>query len=146
MTDVRSSARVLWKAGKNRDEYQTADDIIAQATRAMDILEKDYPDETHVFAYDNATIHTCRPVNALSARKMTLHPNTNFGGEVKVNGKVVRKVKMRDTVFSDGTIQELYHPANHPTHPGWFKGLRKLIQERCERRQSPRSQQNEIRM
>jgi hypothetical protein len=33
-------------------------DIIVQAKNAMKILSESYPDEEHVFAFDNATTHT----------------------------------------------------------------------------------------
>ena len=51
---------------------------IDQVNRAMDILSHDYPNEYHVFAYDNATIHTARRPSALSAKNMPLKPNPNF--------------------------------------------------------------------
>lgn len=34
----------------------------------MDILEKKFPGDQHVFVYDNARTHLKRPVDALSAR------------------------------------------------------------------------------
>ena len=62
----------MFKAGKNRDGYFTNDEILAQANRAMDILNNDYPDDEHVFFYDNAKTHTvCQP-DTLSARYMTV--------------------------------------------------------------------------
>ncbi|THV06141.1 hypothetical protein K435DRAFT_816013 [Dendrothele bispora CBS 962.96] len=72
------TAWTLLRPGKNRDGYQTTEDILEQATVAMDILDADYPDEKHVFAYDNATIHTARPANALSARYMPVKPNKSY--------------------------------------------------------------------
>ncbi|KAF7295664.1 hypothetical protein MIND_01106600 [Mycena indigotica] len=76
-------ARVLLKPGKKREGYQTTETILAQVTRAMDILDHDYPEDRHVFAYDNATIHTARSPDALSALGMTLGPSTKFN---KTNG------------------------------------------------------------
>ena len=122
------SARVYFKAGKNRDGYQNNPHIIAQVEKAMDILDRDYPDEKHFFAYNNATIHTCRRPSALSAKDMQLNPNPNFlmikGADRK------KKIRMDDATFADGEKQSLYYPDDHPTYPGWFKGMKVLIQER----------------
>ena len=38
---------------------------------------------------------------------------------------------MRSTVFGpNNTPQDLYFPDNHPTMPGWFKGMEIIIKER----------------
>ncbi|KIK72415.1 hypothetical protein PAXRUDRAFT_180721, partial [Paxillus rubicundulus Ve08.2h10] len=56
--DGTESARVLFKAGKQRDGYYTNDDIIKQTQKAMDILKKwHYPDDDHILIFDNALIH-----------------------------------------------------------------------------------------
>ena len=96
----------------------------------MDILDTDYSDEKHVFAYDNATIHTARPPASLSAKQMPANPNANFFCTVKDKEGKTTDVKMKDGKFKDGTPQQLYYPANHPKYPGFFKGTRALIQER----------------
>ena len=52
LTSISSSngnVRVMFKAGKNWDGYFTNNEILAQANRAMDILDNDYPDDMHVF-------------------------------------------------------------------------------------------------
>lgn len=72
------SARTIFRPSKTRDGYQTTEDILDQVTTAMDILDADYPNERHVFAYDNATIHTARAPDALSATGMPVKPNSNF--------------------------------------------------------------------
>jgi len=59
--------------------------------KAMEILQKHYPDEDHVFIFDNATTHLKRPEGALSALKMTKGPSANFTVEVNDldnNGKL----------------------------------------------------------
>ena len=101
--DGLEEARVLFRAGKSRDGYFTSKDILEQAARAIDILKKHYPHEKHVFVYDNATTHTRRPPDALSARKLTVKPS-NFLSTSKVDG-VVMKCSMRDGKFLDGTNQ-----------------------------------------
>ncbi len=121
-TSTFQDAHVLHRAGKNHNGYQTVEHIIAQATRAMDILDRDYPDERHVFAYDNATIHSARAPDALSAMKMTSGPSHNFN-KVK-RGQTTTQHRMRDTTFQDGTPQKLYNA------DGSFKGMIQLISER----------------
>ncbi|KAJ7061410.1 hypothetical protein C8F01DRAFT_1057921 [Mycena amicta] len=116
-------ARVLLKPGKNREGYQTTETILAQVTRAMDILDRDYTEDRHTFAYDNATIHTARAPGALSALGMTLGSSWNFNKSKDSDG-VAHCVRMRDAQFKDGAPQQLYRA------DGCFKGLKALIQER----------------
>jgi hypothetical protein len=142
--DGKEEARVLFKAGKNREGYFTNDDILNQANRAMDILEKYYPDEDHVLVFDNASTHQKRPDGALSARRMPKRTSTvekNWGVEVNVHGdngqpvygpdgKILKhKVKMVDATFADGTPQSLYFDASHEK-AGLFKGMAVILEER----------------
>ena len=76
--DGKETARVLFRARKNRDGYFESDDIIAQAMNAIKILKKHYPHDNHVLVYDNATTHRRRAEDALSARKMPKNP-ANWG-------------------------------------------------------------------
>ncbi|KAJ6617163.1 hypothetical protein B0H10DRAFT_1766841, partial [Mycena sp. CBHHK59/15] len=101
--------RKLLKAGNTWEGYQTTQTILDQATVAMDILQEDYSDEKHVLAYNNATIHTARAPDTLSAVTMTLKPSENFN-KVKGPDDVARCVRMRDGTFRDGTPQCLYLP------------------------------------
>ncbi|KAK7014171.1 hypothetical protein R3P38DRAFT_2457219, partial [Favolaschia claudopus] len=117
------TARNILKPGKKRDGYQTTQDIIDQSTRAMDILDEDYANKKHALAYDNATIHTARAPDALSASKMTSKPSENFN-KVKRDDGTTYLVRMRDAVFRDGSAQSLYLPN------GQFKGMKTIIQER----------------
>jgi hypothetical protein len=142
--DGTEEARVLFKAGKNREGYFTSDDILDQAETAINILKKHYPDEDHVLVYDNATTHLKRADGALSARRMpkfTSKPESNWLVEVNArdaNGKAVyapdgkilkRKVQMEDATFPDGTKQTLYFEPGHPK-AGLFKGMAVILQER----------------
>jgi hypothetical protein len=68
--DGTKSARVLFWPGANREGYFTNEDMLQQVDGAMDILEKNYPHDDHIFVFDNATIHTKRPPGSLSARHM----------------------------------------------------------------------------
>ena len=142
--DGKKSARVIFKPGKNRDGYFDSEDFIKQVNTCMDILEADYPDEEHLLIFDNATIHTKRQDDALSARKMPKFPpkeGNNWGIEVtqrgpdgKViygpNGKPAKiKIRMEDAHFRDGTPQRLYFEAPHPL-AGTFKGMAIILEER----------------
>lgn len=118
-------ARVVFKAGKNRDGYFDADDLLAQVDRAIDIFE----DRTNGFAmglflFDNAPTHQKRASDALSARKMPKNPNNGWthhkGGP-----------RMRPTTLVNGQVQEFYFPDDHPQYPGYFKGMEQIIRERA---------------
>jgi hypothetical protein len=115
--------RVLFKPGKNQEGYFTSEDILNQAEKAIDILQKYYPDNDHVLVYDNATTHLKRADGALSARKMpksTSKPETNWMVEVNAldangkpiytpDGKILKtKIQMHGAKFVDGTPQSLY--------------------------------------
>ncbi|KAH8080300.1 hypothetical protein BXZ70DRAFT_858854, partial [Cristinia sonorae] len=121
---------VYFQAGKNREGYFTTEKILDHATAAMDLLSKHYPDDDHVLVFDNATTHTARAADAISAQHMSKFPtkpgNPFFGVEVNVlgadgcplyseNGKLKKtKRPMGDGTFKDGTAQSLYFPAGHP--------------------------------
>jgi hypothetical protein len=131
--DGKETARVLFKAGKNREGYFTNENILEQTQTAMDIAEKHYPNDHHIFIFDNATTHLKRPATALSARKMTKGPSKTFGVEVTVfeNGKIrytpdgkpkKQKVPMGAGKFEDGTTQEFYED-------GVFIGMTKILQQ-----------------
>jgi hypothetical protein len=149
--DKTETARVFFKAGKNRDGYFTNEDILNHATKAMDILTKHYPNEEHILVFDNATTHTKRSDTALSARQMPkcTKPVGEFWGAIKPvldndgkqvylrdeKGKLTRKpakikVCMDNATFANGTPQQLYFPNDHPKYPGCFKGMAVLLQER----------------
>jgi transposase len=142
--DGNESARVLFKPGKNRDGYFDCEDIINQTSTAMDILQKHFSHEDHVFVFDNATTHTKRADGALSARKMpkkTPPEGKNWGVSVTArdaNGKIIysedgkpKKVvqRMEDAHFPNGMLQSLYFPEDHP-QAGIFKGMVVILEER----------------
>jgi predicted ABC-type ATPase len=65
--DGSEDTRVLFKVGKNHEGYFILEDILKQTEKAINILEKYYPDEDHVLVYDNTTTHLKQPDGALSA-------------------------------------------------------------------------------
>ena len=115
---------MLFRAGKNRDGYFTADDLVKQVDFAIDIFEsKTNGTATGLFLFDNAPSHQKRSPDALSARKMVKGPSPNWARQK--DGP-----RMRPGTFLDGTPQDLYFPEDHPEYPGWFKGMEVIIRER----------------
>ncbi|KAG6844978.1 hypothetical protein H0H87_001921 [Tephrocybe sp. NHM501043] len=98
------SAHVYCRQAKNRDGYFYNEDIIKQTQDAMDILTRDYPQFEHVFIFDNATAHTARADNPLSAQYMTKGSFAKFRCEVAVeidgkrqydaDGKIIKTIPM----------------------------------------------------
>jgi hypothetical protein len=121
---VFSEARVLFQAGKGRDGYFDADNLLEQTKLAIEIFEsKTNGTATALFMFDNAPSHQkCAP-DALSARKMPKAPSSDWRHHK--NGP-----QMRNGILPDGTPQALHFPADHPTMPGWFKGMEQIIKER----------------
>ena len=142
--DGKEKACQLFKAGKARDGYFTNEQILVHAMKAMDILEKHYPNNLHIFAYDNATTHTkCRD-GALSARSMpkfTPKDGKNWLVEVNMvrtngqpvhgpNGKIQKtRIQMEDAQFANGDPQPLYFSSEHPEYPRIFKGMSTILAE-----------------
>jgi hypothetical protein len=142
--DENKRAHVFFKAGKNRDGYFDCEDVLEQAGAAMDILQKHFHDEEHVFIFDNTKTHTKRADDALSARRMpknTPSERKNWGVSVTeqdANGKIVydtngkpQKVTrhMADACFLNGKPQSLYFLEGHP-RAGVFKGMARILEER----------------
>ncbi|KAF8315112.1 hypothetical protein DL93DRAFT_2136065 [Clavulina sp. PMI_390] len=139
------SARRSLKPGKNREGYFSNDNVLEQVEAAIDLAKKLYPDDEHVFVFDNARTHSKRAEDALSARhlpKSTSQPDSNWmlkRTRRDPNGKPMydstgellkEKIPMGDARFADGRPQPLYFPPNHPTHPGLFKGMAVILKER----------------
>ncbi|KII89329.1 hypothetical protein PLICRDRAFT_110047 [Plicaturopsis crispa FD-325 SS-3] len=143
--DGTEKARVLFKAGVNREGYFTSDDIVAQTKVAMQILKDHYKDEEHVLIFDNATTHLKRADDALSARKMpkgTSKYDKNWGVVVNLtdadgnlvhgtDGKVIKvKRNMRDGYHGPNRKpQAFYFPPDHDD-AGCFKGMKVILEER----------------
>ncbi|KIK21673.1 hypothetical protein PISMIDRAFT_12162 [Pisolithus microcarpus 441] len=138
--DGKESAHILFRAGKSCDGYYSSNDILKQATQAMDILEKHFLGEDHIFIFDNATTHLKHAENALSAHHMPKNPSKSWGPDAVVrdggrkpimgpdNKPVKTKVLMAPGCLHDGTPQPLYFLAGH-LQAGWFKGMSQILQE-----------------
>jgi hypothetical protein len=112
----------------------------------MDILERYYPDEDHVFVFDNATTHTKRAETALSATKMPLHATSSrfqmWGVDVNIigsdgkpvygsDGKVKKQRVCMGDGFFNGQTQSLYFTPNDDSRREFvFKGMIRILAER----------------
>ncbi|CUA68743.1 hypothetical protein RSOLAG22IIIB_13833 [Rhizoctonia solani] len=129
---VQSDAQVIFRAGKQRDGWFGTAHVVEQLSRAMSIIKQQYPNEDHVFVFDNATIHTKLPETSPNVNKMTLGPSKKVGGErISPSGEKI-KVEYAPAILPNGTIQQLYHPLNHPIEEpqGAFKGMAQILKER----------------
>ena len=108
----------------------------------MEIIKKHYPDEDHVFIFDNATTHIKRADGLLSALKMPKGPSESFGVEVNdvsedgrltytPDGKALKKkVHMSEGKLPNGDEQDFYFPMDSEhEHAGKFKGMAIILEE-----------------
>jgi hypothetical protein len=130
LTRNSASARKILRAGKNRDGYFTNAGVAIQLREAIELVQREYPEQTHVFVYDNAPSHAKKSVGAVSAKPMTKFPKANLTfTSIDARG-VESQVRMEDGTLEDGRPQSFYFPIDHPTMPGWFKGMSKILVER----------------
>ncbi|KIJ55367.1 hypothetical protein M422DRAFT_151573 [Sphaerobolus stellatus SS14] len=121
--DGTREARILFKAGKNRDGYFNCDDLLAQLDLAIELFEDNFPGTAiAAFGFDNAPGHQKCADDALSARHMPKYPKIWLGKS--------GKCKMRHGRLPNGQVQALYFPDNHSQYPGYFKGMQLILQER----------------
>lgn len=135
---------MLFKAGTSRDGYFTHNNIISQFEKAVTLAYKLWPEDCHVFVYDNAKTHSKHADGALSARKMPRNvPKDDGNWYVQVNvigdnGKPLygpdRKLIKQDMEMGPGTFrnrapQSFYFPPGHK-HAGKFKGMTNILAER----------------
>jgi len=115
---------VLFKVGKNQDSWFSADDLLKQVEKSIDIFEsKTNGFATGLFLFDNAPSHQRRAGDALLALKMLKRPNS--GWTHRKDGP-----QMRNGMYgTSNTSQEFYYPLNPPKFPGWFKGMEAIIKE-----------------
>ena len=116
---------MFFKAGKNRDGYFDADDLLKQVENAINIFEsKTNGFATGLFLFDNALSHQKQAPDALSAQKMPKGPHPTW--QHHKDG-----LKMQSTNFgvNDTTPQDLYFIDDHPTMAGWSKGMEVIIHE-----------------
>ncbi|KAI0266630.1 hypothetical protein BGY98DRAFT_1069572 [Russula aff. rugulosa BPL654] len=124
LRDGDEEARIIFKAGRNRDGYFDADDLLQQVDKAIDIFEgltKGWAQG--LFLFDNAPSHQRRAPDAISARHMVKGPKKGWAHHA--NGP-----PMCNGTLPNGDPQSFYFPEEHPSMPGWFKGMEVIIRER----------------
>ncbi|KAK0185094.1 hypothetical protein F5146DRAFT_1105917 [Armillaria mellea] len=107
LVDGEDDACVIFKAETNCDGWFTSEDLLAQVDHAINIFEG----KTNRFAmglwmFDNAPSH--------QNKMWTPHSDGPW---------------MHNAWFANGNPQHLYYPDDHPTMPGWFKGMETIIRE-----------------
>jgi len=71
--------QVVFKAGKNRDGYFAAEDLLKQVEHAIDIFEaKTNGFATSLFLFDNALSHQKCASDALSAQNIPKNPKKDW--------------------------------------------------------------------
>ena len=73
-SDGKEDAQVLLKVGSSWEDYFTNNDILRQTLRAMHILETHYPNDDHIFIFDNAACHSPVTMSFISRmRSLDMH-------------------------------------------------------------------------
>ena len=78
---------------------------------------------TGLFLFNNAPSHCWHADNMLSAHKMPKGPHKTWCA-CKNGTKMCVGVNP-----ANGNHQDLYWPEDHPTMPGWYKGMEQIIME-----------------
>jgi hypothetical protein len=135
----QSEARILFKPGKNRDGWFSASHLLEQVEHAIDIFEGITRGRAQgLFVFDNAPSHQKRADDALSARRMVKGVSPTFYSAAKFSlSSAPRKgwvlhlggARMRNSMLPTGESQPLYFADDHPSMPGWFKGMETIIRE-----------------
>jgi hypothetical protein len=134
-----SEARIIFWPGKNRDGWFTAKDLLTQVNNTIDIfdgLTRGYAQA--LFIFDNAPSHRKRADDALMARNMpkgaqfffqcflfSIPTGPKNGWTPHAGGPCMRSGKL-----PTGEDQLIYYPDDHPSMPGWFKGMEQILHER----------------
>jgi hypothetical protein len=127
----KDRVRELFPAGKNHDGYFSASDVCKQIKHAMDILDKHYSGEDHVFVFDNSPTHTKRGAGAPSALRMPKFSPKSNNFLVETTNEEGKKIEVPMTggLFRNGEPQSFYWPEGHQ-RAGWFKGMAEIAKER----------------
>jgi hypothetical protein len=138
-TTIRE-ARIIFKVGKNRDGFFDADNLLTQVNNAIDIFEGLTRGEAQgLFLFDNAPSHQKRARDAISARNMVKGASiirivavqlTSLTGPKAGWTRYPNGPRMRSGTLPNGEPQPFYFPEDHPSMPGWFKGMEIIIWER----------------
>ncbi|KIJ31485.1 hypothetical protein M422DRAFT_266863 [Sphaerobolus stellatus SS14] len=120
--DSTREARILFKAGKNREGYFSNEDLCAQTELAIELFEDNFPGTAvALFAFDNVPSHQKRAADGLSSLKMPKFPKLWAGHD--------GKTKMRNGMLPNVTLRNPSLGSARNTMPGYFKGMSKILEE-----------------
>jgi len=121
--DGKQEARIIFKAGRNRDGYFNCEDLCNQIETAIELFEDNFPGNAiAAFGFDNAPSHQKRAADALSARYMPKFPKRWWGKK--------GVCKVRNGVLPNGNSHDFYFPDDHPQFPGYFKGMARIFRRK----------------
>ena len=122
---LNREAHGVFKAGKSQDGWFSADDLLEQIEKSIDIFKsKTNGFATGLFFFDNAPSHQHHAGDGLSAQKMQKQPKNSWThqkeGPKMCNG----------TYGVSNTSWYFYFLDDHPTMLGWFKEWKTLFSSR----------------
>ena len=91
-----------------------------------------------LFIFNNAPSHQKRADNALSAQRMVKDACSTFSLVLNISFFSAPKKgwvhhpggeRMHNRQLPSGNMQPLYFADDHPSMPGWFKGMKAIIRE-----------------
>ncbi|KNZ79359.1 hypothetical protein J132_10556 [Termitomyces sp. J132] len=109
----------VMKPEKDHDGYFSSDDIVEQASEAMDIMKEDYPEYEHIIVDNNVPLH----LSSISAKKMPKNTpkdgyNWSFHRAYNWFIEVTKCTSDRKPVYNpDGTLQKIKIPMRDATLP-----------------------------
>jgi hypothetical protein len=140
LTIFESEACILFKLGKQCNGWFDGDHLLSQVNHAIDIFKcKTNRSAQGLFIFDNAPSHQKHVLDTLSAQQMVkgVFPIDMYSCAQLTISLAPKKgwvhnaggPQMCPGVLPTGNAQPLYFPDDHPTMPGWFKGMEVII---CE--------------
>jgi hypothetical protein len=128
-------SRTLFYAGTNRDGYWTYEHLVNQLEeQAIPIFRSLHPDCKGLFIFDQSSNHTAYSADALVASRMTLNDK-----RYRLYKSEKPKYHFKDTTFidnnKDGKHQTFFYYGSKRMANGlpkymWFKGVKKILEER----------------
>ena len=119
--DFGKTSCVVFKVGKNPDGYFDNDNLEQVGLSMVIFVEKNSWIQETLFLFDNAMTHQKRAPDLPSAHKMLKGPKLSWtpcpGGP------------KCETWCCQKSIQYFYFPGDNPSKPGWFKGMKVVLEK-----------------
>jgi hypothetical protein len=124
---VYATEIIKYGSGRSDDGWWNADKMVEQTKKAIAILDKAFPGDIGVFAFDNSSGHACKAKDALVANRMNLRP----GGKQPIMHKTKWGNGIEQCmVFLDGDKDWGTDTPILPELVGKPKGMKRVLQER----------------